>query len=270
MAWVYEKHQYKNAIISALSTNQLQTFKYIFNQNQTVAVYILRQKLFTVLDLDTNLITSIVSTNHHNILHKVHQVIIHYNSNCGGDSDNNSDNNFDSDSDNDFDSDSVISCADLVTKLFLKSNIVLNKITAYNASLLYKFCCDEEKFVKHNVPIKWGPGNHPDRQSNIEAHYLKHVCTYPESEFWAQTLSINSWQTYEKYATESFYKMSNIIVHSNGRNVYLSGFYGNVFIIGRYNGNEFGISSCYYVESGEKQGRLADACFVLSMMGECD
>ena len=54
--------------------------------------------------------------------------------------------------------------------------------------------------------------------------------------------------------------MKDIVVSSNGKCTYYSGFVGNIFIVGRYEGDKFGISSCYYVVDGEKPGRYVDKC----------
>jgi len=131
-------------------------------------------------------------------------------------------------------------------------------ITKYNAHKLLQFIKDKNKFINKDITIAWGSGNHANVEENISEHYKKHVLSDTENKYWELLLDCKS---YQDYAIESFYKMSNVIVHSNGTNVYLSGFYGNVFIIGRYDKDVFGISSCYYVESGEKYGRKQDFCF---------
>ena len=141
-------------------------------------------------------------------------------------------------------------------KLFMKVNT--NFINTNNATKLLKYIMDENKFI--NMNIGWGPGNHKDVSTNIKEHYFKHVLSDVEKEKW-NLLGINNYETYKNYAISKFYEMKNIIVHTDGNKVYMSGFYGNVFIIGRYHDDTFGISSCYYVESGRKLGREHNACF---------
>lgn len=67
--------------------------------------------------------------------------------------------------------------------------------------------------------------------------------------------------TYVQSPVDLFYYMRDVIVHSNGRGTYMSGFYGNLFVVGRYCGETFGISSFYHVPLGVKEGRLKDLCF---------
>ena len=114
-----------------------------------------------------------------------------------------------------------------------------------------------------NFNIKWGPGNHKNIAININEHFKKHVLS-EEGKYWFKILDKIDYTSYQKYAIDSFYKMKKVIIHTNGVDVYLSGFYGNIFIIGRYDNNIFGISSCYYVESGEKLGRYKGLCLQLS------
>lgn len=116
-----------------------------------------------------------------------------------------------------------------------------NLITTYNADKFLLYLRDLDKF-NH---VEWGPGNHKNVNQNIKNHYIKHVlsneCDWQFSE-----------NEYKQYAIDSFHKMIDKVIHTDGKNVYLSGFYNHTFIIGRYHGDMFGISSCYYVESGKK------------------
>jgi hypothetical protein len=59
--------------------------------------------------------------------------------------------------------------------------------------------------------------------------------------------------------------MSNVIVHSNGTRVFISGSFGDVFIIGRFEGVQLGISSCYRpLDLQEKlNGARANMCWPL-------
>lgn len=113
---------------------------------------------------------------------------------------------------------------------------------------------------KKNTCIAWGPGNHENPIVNVKAHYHKHILS-DEGVYWKDLLTDFTLDHYKNYAIDSFYKMEKVIVHTNGKHIYLSGFYGNVFIVGRYHENIFGISSCYYVINGEKAGRYKNKCF---------
>jgi len=134
-------------------------------------------------------------------------------------------------------------------------------ITQYNYSKLLCYIKDLNDFEKRILKIRWGPGNHKTIKKNVNAHYVKHPLSNNEKEHWKYILGNVNQHTYELYAINSFYKLKNVIVHTDGVNVFLSGFYNNVFIIGRYCDAVFGISSCYYVESGEKLGRYSGKCF---------
>jgi len=143
---------------------------------------------------------------------------------------------------------------DDVIRLFDKFNIT--NITEYNASKLLLYLRNEIN------DVKWGPGNHKNITDNINQHFNKHVLS-EEGKYWVKLLDKIDCKSYEQYAINSFDKMKNIIIHTDGINVYLSGFYNNIFIIGRYHDNIFGISSCYYVKSGEKLGRYKGLCLQL-------
>lgn len=127
-------------------------------------------------------------------------------------------------------------------KLFKKFNY--NMITIYNADKFLLYLRDLDNFKN----ISWGPGNHKNINDNVTNHYIKHVLS-SEYKYWK---FIHNEGEYKQYAIDAFYKMIKIIIHTDGKNVYLSGFYNHVFIIGRYHNDTFGISSCYYVENGEK------------------
>lgn len=133
-------------------------------------------------------------------------------------------------------------------------------ITEYNVYKLSLYLKDINKFS--NLNIKWGPGNHKDVNNNINEHFNKHVLS-DEGKHWSKILESRNSKSYEQYAIKSFNKMKNIIIHTDGVNVYLSGFYNNIFIIGRYDNNTLGISSCYHVKTGEKSGRYKGLCLEL-------
>jgi len=133
--------------------------------------------------------------------------------------------------------------------------ILRNNISYYNVNKLLLYLNDEDNFRNKTIDIKWGPGNHKNINDNVKYHYIKHVLSKDEQ--WDNI----SEEEYQQYAIDTFYKITNYLVHTDGKNVYLSGFYNNVFIIGRYHNNIFGISSCYYVKNGQKNGRYNGLCF---------
>lgn len=148
----------------------------------------------------------------------------------------------------------------IMTMLFDKINY--QKINMHNVKNLLLFVRDENDFIRGKKIIEWGRGNYKSVEENIKKHYEKHVLNEDEGIYWGNV----DCDDYEKYAIDNFYKMENVIVHSNGRYVYLSGFYGDVFIVGRYDDGVFGISSCYHVDGGVKNGRYKDYCFGIDFL----
>lgn len=143
--------------------------------------------------------------------------------------------------------------------LYLRCEGDLEVINTHNIQQLLDFIRDERKFVRGRIDVGWGPGNYDNPKLNLLHHYRKHILdSDAERERWKDILPILSEESYRDYAINSFYKMQRVVIHSNGKTVYLSGFYENVFIIGRYHEGIFGLSSCYYVELGEKEGRYKD------------
>jgi hypothetical protein len=117
-----------------------------------------------------------------------------------------------------------------------------------------------EYFQNKKLSVQWGPGNNKTKKENVYKHYLKHALS-DENQFWELILNDINCESYMKYTIGIFYKLSRVLIHTNGTNVYMSGFYNNVFVVGRYEGDVFGISSCYYIESGEKLGRWKNVCY---------
>lgn len=117
-----------------------------------------------------------------------------------------------------------------------------------------------------NKKVSWGVGNHASVEENIEAHYQKHVLDPEEGKYW-HDLGVSKLEEYRDYATQHFKKeeMERICLHTNGVEVYVSGFLGKVFLIARYTVEGLSISSCYYVLSGEKPGRLQKSALVLRL-----
>lgn len=128
----------------------------------------------------------------------------------------------------------------------LQINTNINNITTHNVKDFIWI----SKNIQNTTEVIWGPGNCDTIQENIESHYKKHV--FAPNEIW----EINSTKEYEEFAIKHFENVTNKIIHTNGKTVFVSGFYGKYFIIARVDKCFLSISSCYYVESGEKTGRL--------------
>jgi hypothetical protein len=85
--------------------------------------------------------------------------------------------------------------------------------------------------------VEWGSGDHKSKKENVNAHYTKHILS-SEGDHWVNLISKDK-QSYERYAIDSFNKLKKVLVHTDGKNIYISGFLGNVFTIGRYHDNKF-------------------------------
>lgn len=70
---------------------------------------------------------------------------------------------------------------------------------------------------------------------------------------------------YRDFAIQQSQAMTNIIVHSNGTRVFISGRAGEAFIIGRFEGAQLGISSCYRPLNMQEKldGARANMCWPL-------
>ncbi len=70
---------------------------------------------------------------------------------------------------------------------------------------------------------------------------------------------------YRDFAIENSRVMTNVIVHSNGTRVFISGCQGEAFVIGRFEGAQLGISSCYLPLDMEAKlrGARANMCWPL-------
>lgn len=136
----------------------------------------------------------------------------------------------------------------------------LQKLTKHNVADIVRYYYEYNK-LRINV-VEWGPGNHIDINTNIEEHYIKHVLSNDSNEsiYWRH---ISSFEEYKIEAQNMFQNMERVVIHSNGKLTYMSGFHKKYFIVGRYHHGVFGISSCYYVPSGEKLGRYIDQCIKL-------
>ena len=111
-------------------------------------------------------------------------------------------------------------------------------VTKCNIRDLSKFVKHTNLFARRQVQINWGPGNNGCARKNAVEHCKKHALYNTEytntEEYleWERILADD--ELYTNYSIKHFYAMRDVIVHSNGRGVYLSGFYFNVFIVGRY------------------------------------
>lgn len=221
-----ENSLHKEKLLSKLSELEKQNLLIGFCINQSLTEYIFHSKLYRLFNLSFDFLGKYNNTE----LLRLHKIIEYVG-------------------------------IDNTIKICSKAKI--NNITKYNANLLLLYINNIENFISKKIAINWGPGNYGRYEKNIDEHYKKHILS-DEGMYWSNILSELNCEYYKKYAIDSFYKMKNVIVHSNGKNVYLSGFYGNVFIVGRYDNNQtFGISSCYYVINGEKKGREKDFCFYI-------
>jgi|SRR5579872_547403 len=113
-----------------------------------------------------------------------------------------------------------------------------------------------------------GSWNHSTPESNLKAHYEKHIKNPLED--WERYINLPrsqiTPQIYHNFALETSTKMTNVMVHTNGCKVYLSGVYQRVLIIGRLDLNlQLGISSCYVItnESFERKMKVFrdNVCF---------
>jgi hypothetical protein len=70
---------------------------------------------------------------------------------------------------------------------------------------------------------------------------------------------------YRDYAINHSRAMTNIVVHSNGERVFISGQSGNAFIVGRFEGPVLGISSCYFPldMAAKLRGAASNMCWAL-------
>jgi hypothetical protein len=229
VAWINENHKYKQNRLSKLSTLQIDNLIIGFSLNKSLTEYIFKNRFDKLFDFSFDFINKYT----YGELLKLYKLT------------------------------EFIDFEDLI-KIYSKPNINISNITKHNAKLILMYINNESNFINRKIEIDWGPGNHGNKEKNIEEHYNKHLLS-SEIIHWSNILQTISIDYYKQYAINSFYKMKKVMIHSNGKNVHLSGFYGNVFIIGRYNKGIFGLSSCYYVHDGEKGGREKDLCFTIDL-----
>lgn len=222
-SWLKINQQHKHNLITKLTSTQYNNFIYQFFTNRDQTVQILFKKLYSLFEYN-----KLKSYSNHELI-KLNKLVLN----------------------------SKLSL-DIVITIFNKFNTI--NVTERNINKLALYLKDIDKFKSLNV--KWGPGNHKNVINNINEHFNKHLLS-EEGKHWNKILSNIDCKSYEKYAIDSFHKMKNVIIHTDGVNVHLSGFHNNVFIIGRYHNDIFGISSCYYVETGEKSGRYKGLCMNL-------
>lgn len=218
-------YKYKYHLISKLTSVQYNNFLELFIKNKNHATYILFKKFYILFDLN-NLDT--FSESELIKLNKITKLIP----------------------------------LNVAIDVFKKINYT--RVTERNVKKLLLYLTDVNNFKNNKINIAWGPGNHGNVTNNIQEHYIKHILS-EEKIYWEGILGEINADSYAQYAIDNFYKMKNVIIHTDGINVYLSGFHNNIFIIGRYDDNNvFGISSCYYVEGGAKPGRYSGMCFELN------
>lgn len=224
-AWLNTpNYKYKYHLISKLTNSQYNNFLELFIKNKNSATYILFKKLYSLFDIP-NLETYTESE-----LLKLNK---------------------------------ITKLIPLKSAVDLFENINRTHITERNVTKLLSYLSDINDFKNNKINVKWGPGNHGNVENNIKKHFIKHVQS-DERIYWESILEEINSDSYAQYAIDNFYKMKNVIIHTDGCNVYLSGFHNNIFIIGRYHDNVFGISSCYHVEGGKKPGRYSGLCYELN------
>jgi hypothetical protein len=224
--WLEDETIYKQKLITQLTPSQLEGFLTILSLNVSKAEYLLYKRLWNLFEYP-----QVVLSNDTSVLGKIEHHSKEY------------------------------SVEDLVTLY----NSSLN-ITKKNISILMLFLRDRDKISDKSLTIEWGSGNHKDIEENVLNHYLKHVVYDANEQKHWESLGVRTLEEYRSYPIKHFYSMVRVLIHSNGGNAYLSGFYGNVFVVGRYIEGKFGISSTYYVESGEKEGRYINRCFDLEFV----
>jgi hypothetical protein len=226
VAWIYENHRYKNFLISALTEIHINIFMSLFNHDSDKAVFILVKRMWNLLNLSLDFLKKYTKRE----LQRIY-ILSEY-----------------------------VSIEDLISVITF---CYLDKVTKYNIKDIIRYLHEYNDFKNGNNIVEWGPGNHDDIETNVVEHYNKHILS-DEGIHWKERLEEINMMAYKNYATTMFKKMDKIVIHSNGKLTYMSGFYDKIFIVGRYDKGVFGISSCYYVPSGEKLGRYIDECIKMS------
>jgi hypothetical protein len=227
LANTYQNHIYINKLLSSIPTIYKDKIMNLLNHDWKLSMYIIKKKILKLLDLP--IVTLIGKT--YNELVKIYKIMDKCN----------------------------ISIKDVLT---LIENCNLDKVTIYNIKDIIRYLNEYNYLIDGKISINWGPGNNKDIQDNILNHYNKHILS-EEGKNWI-TSNNKTLDWYTNFPLENFTKMEKIVIHTDGKKTYLSGFYGKIFIVGRYCGDKFGISSSYYVPDGEKKGRYANSCIKLS------
>ena len=217
-------------MLKNLTSTQYKNFISLFNENEELAIHIIKSKFEIALDLPIKSLLLIKSEWVAKLKSLINDKI------------------------------SLIEILWIINQID-SSNI--GNLTKYNIENIYQFFIQYLDFSNKQIKIEWGKGNYDNVEKNLYEHYKKHVLSEDEHEIWKKILSNITKEEYQKYAINSFYEMQNIVLHTNGRQVYISGFKDKIFIVGKYENFIFTISSCYYVEIGEKNGRLKSAIFCL-------
>ena len=218
MAWLYKNEIYKRQLLKRISSVGQNNLVDLFHYNSSLALTIIEEKYYTLLNINIELLKNVNPT----WVTKIKRI-----------------------------SESI----SIYDTLWLFNKVTdINNITKNNAKFLMVFFEQYDNFKENKIEIKWGKGNHNDAETNLNEHYKKHLLS-EEGYMWKNVLDCMDVNSYKEYAIKSFYNMNNIVIHTDGNNIYISGFINKIFIVGKYSDNTFSISSCYYVESGEKKGR---------------
>jgi len=241
--WINDNHIYKSKVIEDIPNEYIIVFiDYLMNSdNVQIPLYILKKRIYMIFLIPYKLL----SNRSFQEIDKIYKFIKLAN----------------------------ITIHDMIL-LLNKCN--LDKITLYNVNDVLKYIKNYDSLISGKTKIEWGPGNHGESDKNVLMHFIKHVITDKTEGELIKNILVNNnlssnnndnvndyytmYQLYKNYPIMNFTKMEKITIHTNGKHTYMSGIYQNMFIVGRYTNDVFGISSCYYLFSGDKIGRHNTKC----------
>lgn len=233
--WVNENHIYKQKLFESMPDNYVMIFiDYLIVSNDiNVATHILKKRAYELLMIPYNTLRNYTTQE----MIKICKLIRLMN----------------------------IEPKDMIKIL---SKCELSKLTKHNINDVLKYVKNYDDMINGKLKIHWGPGNHNNIENNIYMHYIKHVVSDENEGRMIKNImgicdNMNEnevYELYKNYPLNNFRKMEKITIHTDGRHTYLSGIYQNMFIVGRYSDDVFGISSCYYLFEGEKSKRYTTKC----------
>lgn len=253
--WINDNHIYKNKVVEDIPNDYIMIFiDYLINSNDVqIPLYILKKRIYIMLLIPYKLLSNRTFQE----IDKIYKFIKLAN----------------------------ITIHDM-TLLLNKCN--LDKLTLYNVNDVLKYIKNYDDLISGKTKIEWGPGNHGESDKNVLMHFIKHVITDKTEGELIKNILVNTnlssnnndntndnnntnnnthdndyytmYQLYKNYPIMNFTKMEKITIHTDGKHTYMSGIVQNMFIVGRYTNDVFGISSCYYLFSGDKIGRHNTKC----------